>query len=1065
MIFYLRIKKKAYKRVRILPLFMLCFALSLAPFPGVGSVYAAVDDSQQQSVTITGVITDAQGEAIIGANVTTDDGRGTITDFEGNFQLSVPVGTKLTFSFIGYVSQTVTAKQGGMKIVLTEDVQMLSEVQVVAYGAQKKVTVTGAISSIKGDELTRTPTGSVANLLGGALSGVTTIQTSGEPGANATDIFIRGKATWEKDNAKPLIQVDGVERDFYDIDPNEIESITVLKDASATAVFGVRGANGVLLITTKRGREGKAKISFSTSASVVQPTSMVKLANSYQYATFYNQMRANDGNEPVFSDEIIQKFKDHSDPIRFPDTDWVSYIMKKNTLQSQHNINISGGTERVRYFVSAGAHTQDGLFNQFDAPYNMTYQYKRFNYRSNLDIDVTKTTLLSINIGGKVDNANRPYSGQGTIAMVRSIYEATPFSSPGLVDGKMVYAATDYADLTLPFVGGTGMTYYGGGYMATSNNTLNTDLILDQKLDFITKGLNFRVKGAYNSTFNVYKDGTAGIASYTPVLQADGSLAYKKSGEDTQVSYTERTGKARDWYMEAGFNYNRSFGNHTFGGLVLYNQSKTYYPSQYSEIPRGLVGLVGRATYDWKNRYMAEFDMGYNGSENFAPDNRFGFFPAGSVGWTISEEKFWSSIKPVINYMKFRATWGLVGNDAIGGSRFMYTADPYLVNLSELNNRAAANEASRLAAFGYYFGTGSSVTNGAREYSKNNPDVTWGKAFKQNYAVDFSLLRERLRGSFDYFRENRWDILLQDGMAPGFLGFDTPYANLGEVNSWGWEVSLRWDDRIGKDFRYYIGTNLSYNQNKIIERKETPQNYEYMYQKGRRIGSRSLYQFWRFYDENTPALYEQTFGTAFPDHGVTLQPGDAVYVDLNEDGVIDTEDMTRNLGFTDDPQYMIGVNMGFSWKNLSVAMQWTGAWNVSRYLDHVFKQPFKNNAGTTQGGLLVYHLENTWTEDNPSQSAKYPRATFTNASNNYDRASTLYEVNSSYLRLKSLEVAYNFQFPLMEKMKLNSCILSLSGYNLLTFSGYLWGDPEATASASPSYPLQRSYTLSLKLGF
>ncbi len=1061
MIFYSSTKKKVYKRVQAFPLFILCFVLSFTPLIGVQDIFAIVNESQQTN-TITGIIEDSQGEPIIGANVVTEDGKlGTITDVNGIFKLSVPPGTKLVITFIGYRSQTVVAERGRMRIVLDEDSQMLGEVQVVAYGAQKKVTVTGAISGIKGEELTKTPTGSVSNLLAGAISGLTSIQYSGEPGSDAASVFIRGKATWE--NADPLVQVDGVERSFNDIDPNEIESITVLKDASATAVFGVRGANGVLLITTKRGREGKAKISFSTSASVVRPTKMVELANSYQYATFYNQMRINDGNEPLFSDEIIQKFQDHSDPIRFPDTNWVDYVMKKSTLQSQHNVNISGGTERVRYFVSAGAYTQGGLFKQFDLPYDLSYQYKRFNYRSNLDIDVTKTTLLSINISGNVDNANKPYTGQGSAAMVRSIYEATPFSSPGLVDGKMVYTATDYSDYRLPFTGNTGMTYYGGGYMATSNNRLTTDLILDQKLDFLTKGLSFKVKGSYNSTFIAYKNGSGNIATYTPVLQSDGSIAYKKSGDDSQLSYSESSGKARDWYMEAGINYGRSFGYHTVGGLVLYNQSKTYYPSQYSDVPRGLVGLVGRITYDWKNRYMAEFNAGYNGSENFAPGNRFGFFPAGALGWSVSEEKFWEPIKRIVNYMKIRASWGLVGNDAVGGNRFMYTADPYLTDLSELHNRTAAGYAD--SAFGYYFGSNRNTTLGAREYSKNNPNVTWEKAFKQNYGVDFSLVKERLRGSFDYFKENRKDILLQDGAAPAILGFSTPYANLGRVKSWGWEISLRWDDQVTRDFRYYIGTNLSYNQNKIIEKKETPQNYEYLYQKGHRIGSRKQYKFWRYYDENTPALYESTFNSPFPEHNVTLQPGDAVYLDLNGDGVIDTEDMSYAYGFTDDPEYLIGVNMGFSWKRFDVSLQWTGAWNVSREISHVFRQPFKNNAGSTEGGLLVYHLTNTWTEENPSQSAKYPRATFTNAANNYDMSSTLYEMNSSYLRLKSLEVAYNFHLPFMEKIKLNSCVLAFSGYNLLTFTNYMWGDPEATASSAPSYPLQRSYTLSLKLGF
>lgn len=1039
------------------PLIMLYVMALLVPWGNSSLILA---DELQQKSPITGVVKDAKGETIIGANVVGEDGiTGTVTDIDGVFSLDVPVGSKLTISYIGYENKTVTATKSKMTIVLEENTLLLGEVQVVAYGAQKKVTVTGAISGIKGEDLMKTPTGSVSNVLSGAVSGITSIQYSGEPGADAADIFIRGKATWT--DAKPLVQVDGVERSFNDIDPNEIESITVLKDASATAVFGVRGANGVLLITTKRGKEGKAKISFSTSASVLTPTKMVKLANSYEYATFHNQMRLNDGKEPQFSDEIIQKFKDHSDPIRFPDTDWVDYVMKDATLQTQHNINISGGTDNVRYFVSLGAYTQGGLFKQFDLPYDLSYQYKRYNYRSNLDIDVTKTTTLSMNIGGNVDNSNKPYTGQGSSGMVRSIYWSTPFSSPGLIDNKLVYTATDYPDLTLPFTGGDGLgNYYGKGYMYGSTNTLNADLILDQKLDFITKGLSFKIKGSYNSAFFINKDVDAGIATYTPVLQDDGSIAYKKYGEDTQLTYKERKGKARDWYMETGFNYNRAFDKHHVGALVLYNQSKKYYPSEYSDIPTGYVGLVGRVTYDWNNRYMAEFNVGYNGSENFAPENRFGFFPAGSVGWSVSEEHFWKPLKSAINYMKLRASWGLVGNDKVGGSRFMYTDDPYLIGLNELQNRQ--NKAPNNWA--YYFGTNRVVSLGARESAKNNPNVTWEKALKQNYGVDFGILDERMKGSFDYFTERRKDILLRDGTAPAVIGFVTPYANLGEVKSWGWELSLRWDDQINKDFRYYVGTNLSYNQNEIIEKRETPQNYDWLYQKGHRIGSRSQHKFWRFYDENTPQMYEETFGTPFPDHGMALKPGDAVFVDLNGDGKIDSEDASHDYGYTDDPQYLIGLNMGFNWKNFDVSLQWTGAWNVSRVLADVFQKPFTSNSSQNTGGLLAYHIHNTWTPENPSQDAKYPRATWDSAGNNY-RGSTLFEVNSSYLRLKSLQIAYNFHLPFMEKLKLSSCALSLSGYNLLTFTDFIWGDPESRASNAPTYPLQKSYSLSLKLGF
>lgn len=1051
-------RKKKFLKKGVLPFAVLCTVTAVSPALGFQSLHAAVA-SQQQGV-ITGTVYDSAGEPVIGASVMVEGtSMGTITDLDGKFQLNVKPGTKLQISFIGYTTVTVVAKEG-MRVTLEDDSQMLGEVEVVAYGTQKKVTVTGAISSVKGDDLLKSPTGSVSNMLSGQLAGLTTVQYSGEPGDDAASIFVRGQATWE--NSAPLIQVDGVERSMNDIDPNEIESITILKDASATAVFGVRGANGVVLITTKRGKEGKAHISFSTSASIIAPTKTLELANSYQYATFYNQMQLNDHpdyteEQLMFSPEIIEKFRTGSDPIRFPSTNWVDYCLKNTTLQTQHNVNISGGTDRIRYFVSAGAYTQGGLFNDFNLPYDLSYQYKRFNYRSNLDIDVTKTTTISMNIAGNVNNAWKPYTGQGSAGMLLEMYYATPFSSPGLVNDKLVYTTTEYG---LPFTGGTGMAYYGGGFMQTSNNTLNADLQLSQKLDFITKGLSFRIKGSYNSGFTSYTRATASVATYTPVLQDDGTIAYKKSGMDSQLKYQDvDPAKSRNWYMEAAFSYDRSFGEHHVTALALYNQSKTYYPSEYTSIPQGYVGLVGRLTYDWKSRYMAEFNIGYNGSENFAPDKRFGTFPAGSFGWVISEEKFWKPIKPFIGFMKLRYTIGLVGNDKIGGSRFMYTADPYYVN-----NTTASNVNG---GYSYLFGiNNATVSPGTYEAAKNNPDVTWEKSLKQNYGVDMYFLNDRLQGSFDYYKEKRTNILLSDGTAPSVLGFTLPMANLGKVDSWGWEVSLKWNDRIGDNFRYFVNLNLMYNQNKIIERKEAPLNQEYQYLKGHRIGSRLQYQFFEYYNENTtPAHYKEVFGTDMPTQLVDLKNGDCVYVDLDGDGVITPDDKTRDLGYTDDPEYMAGLNLGFSWKNFDFSMQWTGAWNVSRSISSIFRKPFTDRNNANQGGLLVAQVENTWTTANPDPDAEYPRATFDNGDANNYQDSNLWEKDAKYLRLKNLQIAYNFHFPLMERLKLSTCQLAFSGYNLLTFTPYKWGDPESRASNQPTYPLTRTFSLSLKLGF
>ncbi len=484
-------------------LLMLCFAL--APCFTQQGMALAASKIAQQSITVKGVIIDAEGEPIIGANVlVVGTTTGTITDFDGNFTLDVKPGTNLKISYIGFSDMDVIA-QREMHIVMKEDTQMLQEVEIVAYGVQKKVTVTGAIASVKSEDLMRTPVGTVSNVLGGQMSGLTTVQYSGEPGEDMAAIFIRGKATFN--DADPLVQIDGVVRDLADmgrLDPNEIESISILKDASATAVFGIRGANGVILVTTKRGQKGKPVINASTSWTLLSPTKMVDMANSYEYATFYNKMRANDGLSDMFSAEVIQKFKDHSDPIRFPDTDWVDYVMGGSTVQQQHNLSISGGTDKVRYFLSSSFYTQGGLFNEYDLPYHISYQYERYNYRANVDMDVTKTTTLSFNISGNLDYKDQPNNSQGTAGGVKYIYYATPFSSPGIVDGKTIYTTTDvYSDgLSLPFTGGTGFTYRNGNSAHTCIIKLCADLTLILKLDFITKGLSFKFKGAYNSAFS-----------------------------------------------------------------------------------------------------------------------------------------------------------------------------------------------------------------------------------------------------------------------------------------------------------------------------------------------------------------------------------------------------------------------------------------------------------------------------------------------------------------------------------------------------------------------------------
>ena len=1043
-------KRQAQKLCRLFPVAILLFLFLSVPLKGYSNEAFSSEGMQQNTVKVTGTVKDTNGEPIIGANVmVVGSATGVITDIDGNFTLNVPVGSKLQFSFIGYKEQVVPVKKGiSLNIVLEEDAQMLGEVEVVAYGVQKKVSVTGAISSMRGDDLLKTPAGSISNILSGQVTGISSVQYSGEPGADAADIYVRGIAT--TNNATPLIQVDGVERDFSQIDPNEIESVTILKDASATAVFGVRGANGVILITTKRGAEGKAKISFTTSAGVNVRTKELEFANSYQYASYVNMMRTNDGNEPLYSDEQLAAFRDHTNPLLYPDINWIDYCMNKAAFQSQHNVSISGGTNNMRYFVSAGLFTQDGMFKQFNLTDDFNFDYKRYNYRANLDFDISKTTLLSVNIGGRVESKRTPESGEDQNQLFRKLYWAVPFASAGIVDGKYIKTNADY--VTKP--GADGLeSYYGKGFRNQTTNVLNLDLVLDQKLDFITKGLSIKLKGSYNSSYSTTKIASSSVATYTPVVDDKGAITYKKSGSDSQTSYREGDyGKGRDWYMELALNYNRKFGNHSVTGLFLYNQSKRYYPGgTYDYIPTGYVGLVGRVTYDWKTRYLAEFNVGYNGSENFNPENRYGFFPAGSIGWIVSEEPFFAPIKKVVNYFKVRATLGMVGNDNYAGQRFLYLPGSYGYGQNNDHNGPGG-------FFGQNIGN---AKPGAWEATQSNPYAKWETAVKQNYGLDFNILNDHLSVSADYFIEKRRDILRTPDYLPGILGMTLPAINVNKVENKGFEIQAKWNDRIGTDFRYWANFNISFARNKIVFMNEVEQNEPWMYQTGRRINSRSMYKFWGFYDETADLRYQEEFGIPISDHGITLQPGDAVYVDLNKDGKLDGNYATRDIGFTDLPEYTAGLNLGFSWKNFDFSMQWTGAWNVDRMLSE-FRQPL----GDTQNkGLLLYQYENTWRSSEDSYTAKFPRITATNRKNNFEKGSDLYLINASYLRLKNIEIGYNFDFPFMRKLKLNSCRMYVNGYNLLTFTAFDWGDPESRQSDRPNYPLTRVFNIGLKLGF
>lgn len=837
-----------------------------------------------QTATVSGVVKDDTGEPVIGAGVLVKGTTlGTITDIDGHFSFRADdLNGVLVVSFVGMETQEIPMKgKGTFDIVLKSSNTLLEEVQVVAYGAQKKVTLTGSISSVNTDELLKVPTASIGNMLSGVLSGVSSIQSSGQPGGDDPDVFIRGISTLNTMNAKPLYLVDGVERSFFQIDPNEVENITILKDASSTAVFGVRGANGVIIVTTKRGKEGKAKINASFSYGIQTPTRMPEFVNSYDYATFLNEAYTNDGKDPKFTPEAVEAFRTHSNPIIYPDTDWMELLFKSSAPQTQGNVNISGGTERVRYFISMGMLDQKGFFKNHDTRYDANFNFNRYNYRANLDIDFTKTTLVAINMGGRVEKRNFPRSGDDINQLFRRIYWATPFSGPGIVDGKWIKGNSQYLPVGLS--DGLG-NIYGRGYGSKTTNVVNLDLALTQKLDFITKGLQFKIKVAYNSGYDHTKERATSIESYQPWYRKDvtwmehpagsdpNEVVYIQDGEAGLISYAESFGKSRDWYAEASFDWKRDFGLHHLSALALYNQSKTYYPdSDYPGIPRGYVGLVGRVTYDYDNKYLIEGNVGYNGSENFAPGNRYGFFPAVSGGWVLTQEEFLKD-NPVVNFLKIRASYGIVGNDRYHPygtgfmDRFLYLSNSYFIGS------------------GYQFGTGTSWSPGAYEKSFGNSGLSWEKSAKQNYGIDFSLFNQKLSGSIDYFYEKRTDILAKASTDPIIHAMSLPVLNLGIVSNKGVELNLKWNHKINS-FRYWTNLNVSYAKNKIVYQDEVPSEYTYTLKTGHPVGQPFGLKVRGFYYEGMEDV---------ADHSYVLKEGDVVYEDLNHDGKIDDNPQIRS---------------------------------------------------------------------------------------------------------------------------------------------------------------------------
>ena len=1006
---------------------------------------------------LSGIVRDESGEPIIGASVLVKGTKvGTVTNAEGEFSLDVPASGMLVISYMGFATREVPIKNNSnLKITLNEDeAQNLNEVVVVGYGTQKKASVTGAIASVTTKDLVQTPQANISNMLVGKMPGLIAMQRSGAPGEDNSTLLIRGVSTFS-DNTAPLVMIDGVERPNYNgLDPNEIESVSILKDASATAIYGVRGANGVILITTRKGQKGKPHLSYSGNVAVQSPTALPHYLNSAQYCEMYNEALKNDAytkgtsNVPRFTDEDIRLYRDGTDPIMHPNTDWVGTFLRKASLRTQHNFNISGGTDRVKYFISAGFFNQGGMYKytKIDRDHDVNASDTRYNFRSNLDFTITQDFKAVVQLSTQINDIRTP--GLGNSNLWKEISWATPLGTPGMVDGKLVRLENTIDDEN-PW-----QALLNNGYKNTFANTINTTLRFEYDLSrLLLKGLSVHASSSYDGYYNSRRLSVKTMQTFVPKRDPNDPthIILVPQNEAGTWGGGFEYDKNRKVYFETGIHFDRTFGKHQATALLLYNQSKYYAPNLAYHVPNAYQGIVGRVTYGYANRYLAEFNMGYNGTENFAAGRRFGFFPAVSAGWVVSEEPFFPKNNWVV-YMKLRATYGEVGNDKIGGDRFLYLPSVYGETSGKLT--------------GYNFGSSANpvYSQMIEEKRLGNPLLTWEKARKLNLGVDMNFLKNHLTVSFEYFKERRNNILSNRNSAPMLIGASLPAYNMGEMENAGFELDVNYRNNI-RDFKYWGRFNYSFARNKILFQDEVPEKYAYQMRTGRRVGQFYGLLFDGFYNswEEINALDRPVSSW----NGNRLQPGDMRYVDVNKDGKIDMYDMVP-IGYSPTPEIIYGFSVGCSWRGIDFSALFQGASHVSiKYFGRAL-WPFINAHNSAKTLILE-----RWTQERyeRGEAINFPRLSMSpsrDTDNNY-QDSNFWIRNADYLRLKNVEIGYTFRKGQLKALGLVSLRLYVSGTNLFTWTDVIDLDPEAPSKGGATeintYPLQKIYNVGINVQF
>lgn len=1001
-----------------------------------------------KSRTITGTVISSEDKLpVIGANVwLKNSSTGTITDFDGNYSITVDgIGGVLVFSYLGSKTQEIAiGDQNVVNVTLSPETEVLDEVVVVGYGHQKKESVVGAISTVDVNRL-QVQSSSLSTALAGQLSGVVALNKSGEPGKDgAANFYIRGVSSFTG-NTKPLVLVDGIERDIDLVSLDDIESFSILKDAAASAVYGVRGANGVILITTRKGKEGKPKINARVEAGITSPTKMPEFVNSAQWAELYNEASGT----KFYSESDIEKYRTNADPDLYPNVNWLDALYKNNAYNQRANVDISGGGDICKYYVSGGFYNESSIFKNAGNLYNYdsSLHYNKFSFRANMDFSLTKTTTLTVNLANIYEKSTMPGTDKGEIW--KHAFEVSPNAYP-----------IEYSDGTIagPLTQGSPSTPWNmlvhTGYKEQAWNSAQSLIGIKQDLSMITEGLSANVKFSWDAWNTSIQSWTKSPTEYhASGRDESGNLIYgdavNKGSKFLSYNGVEGAGGNMVTYLEASLNYSRLFNQkHRVGGLFLYNH-KIKKVTQTPDREKALVykdqGIAARFTYAFKDTYFAEFNCGYNGSENFARGHRFGFFPAGAVGWMVSNEKWFEPMTKIFTSLKLRGSYGLVGNDDIGGGR-RWVYQPTIVSSGNFK----------------YGVTGNYGGSGIRIGEVENLSASWEKAYKADAGIEMRLF-DRVRLQADYFHEVRQGIFVQRGTVPLYMGVSTmPYINIGETLNQGIDSNIEYDQKIGDVFVTARG-NFTFTRNKLINKDEPDYEYPYQNRTGKPFGTGGSRMFGLIAEglfeteEEVANSPQQMFGT----YGV----GDIKYRDVNGDGVINDYDEVA-IGYTNLPEITYGFGATAQWKGFDFNFLFQGVARTSFYIEGRSITSVFNTNKMEEAAIQSDVYYNVWKSTNtPEQNANaiYPRMHVGAGNENNAHKSSWWVRDGSFLRLKNVEIGYTFPKTIMQKTFMKSLRVYLSGTNLLTFSKFNLWDPEKGGGDGSGYPPNKIVSLGFKV--